>query len=114
MLKKRASKSKGGIYPVSFKIKAIKRVERGEGELPVARDIGFEEYIAAIENGKLLEVVQNPSSNHPSQKMFVIKIEGYAYCVPFTETAETVFLKTVFPSRRMTELYLAENKNEES
>jgi len=37
---KRASKSKGGIYPVSFKIKAIKRVERGEGVLPVARDIG--------------------------------------------------------------------------
>jgi hypothetical protein len=25
---------------VSFKIKAIKRVERGEGVLPVARDIG--------------------------------------------------------------------------
>jgi transposase len=37
---KRASKSKGGVYPVSFKIKAIKRVERGEGVLPVARDIG--------------------------------------------------------------------------
>lgn len=36
----RASKSTGGIYPVSFKIKAIKRVERGEGVLPVARDIG--------------------------------------------------------------------------
>ena len=39
-MQKRASKSKGGIYPVSFKIKAIKRVERGEGVLPVARDIG--------------------------------------------------------------------------
>ena len=38
-MQKRASKSKGGIYPVSFKIKAIKRVERGEGVLPVARDI---------------------------------------------------------------------------
>ena len=37
---KRVSKSKGGIYPVSFKIRAIKRVERGEGVLPVARDIG--------------------------------------------------------------------------
>ena len=39
-MQKRASKSTGGIYPVSFKIKAIKRVERGEGVLPVARDIG--------------------------------------------------------------------------
>jgi transposase len=37
---KRSSKSKGGQYPVAFKIKAIKRVERGEGVLPVARDLG--------------------------------------------------------------------------
>lgn len=37
---KRSSKSKGGQYPVAFKLKAIKRVERGEGVLPVARDLG--------------------------------------------------------------------------
>ena len=40
MLKKRSSKSKGGQYPTAFKLKAIKRVERGEGVLPVARDLG--------------------------------------------------------------------------
>jgi len=37
---KRSSKSKGGQYPVAFKLKAIKRVERGEGVSPVARDLG--------------------------------------------------------------------------
>jgi transposase len=37
---KRSGKSKGGQYPVAFKLKAIKRVERGEGVLPVARDLG--------------------------------------------------------------------------
>ena len=37
---KRSSKSKGGQYPTAFKLKAIKRVERGEGVLPVARDLG--------------------------------------------------------------------------
>lgn len=37
---KRSSKSKGGQHPIALKIKAIKRVERGEGVLPVARDIG--------------------------------------------------------------------------
>lgn len=37
---KRSSKSKGGQYPVAFKVKAIKRVERGEGVSPVARDLG--------------------------------------------------------------------------
>ncbi len=37
---KRSSKSKSGQYPVAFKLKAIKRVELGEGVLPVARDLG--------------------------------------------------------------------------
>jgi transposase len=37
---KRSSKSKGSQYPTAFKLKAIKRVERGEGVLPVARDLG--------------------------------------------------------------------------
>jgi Transposase len=37
---KRSSKSKGGRYPTAFTLKAIKRVERGEGVLPVARDLG--------------------------------------------------------------------------
>ena len=37
---KRSGKSKGGQYPTAFKIKAIKRVERGEGVLPVARELG--------------------------------------------------------------------------
>ena len=37
---KRSSKSKGGQYPTAFNLKAIKRVERSEGVLPVARDLG--------------------------------------------------------------------------
>ena len=37
---KRSSKSKGGQIPTAFKLKAIKRVELGEGVLPVARDLG--------------------------------------------------------------------------
>jgi transposase len=37
---KRSSKSKGGQYPTVFKLKAIKRVERGEGVSPVALDLG--------------------------------------------------------------------------
>lgn len=40
MLKKRGSKSKGGRLPTALKLKAIKRVERGEGVVPVSRDLG--------------------------------------------------------------------------
>jgi hypothetical protein len=37
---KRSSKSKGGRLPTALKLKSIKRVERGEGVLPVAREMG--------------------------------------------------------------------------
>ena len=37
---KRSSKSTSGQIPTALKLKAIKRVERSEGVLPVARDLG--------------------------------------------------------------------------
>jgi uncharacterized DUF497 family protein len=67
--------------------------------------VGFEEMVAAIESGDLLDTIQNPSSMHPEQQMFVIGIGGYAYCVPFVEDEADIFLKTIFPSRRLTAIY---------
>jgi hypothetical protein len=42
--------------------------------------------------------------------MYVIEINNYAYCVPFVETDSEIFLKTVFPSRKFTAIYLTEPK----
>lgn len=36
-----ATKAKSRQYPTAYKLKAIKRVERGEGVLPVARELGI-------------------------------------------------------------------------
>lgn len=80
---------------------------------PTRGRVGFEECVVAIEGGKILAVVSNPSINHPSQRMFVLNINNYAYCVPFVETEEELFLKTVFPSRRFTALYLTGQSHEE-
>jgi hypothetical protein len=35
-------------------------------------------------------------------------LRGYAYLVPFVETKEEVFLKTIIPSRKATRIYLDE------
>ena len=40
--------------------------------------------------------------------MMVPRINDYAYVVPYIETDEEIFLKTVFPSRKHTALYLTE------
>jgi hypothetical protein len=80
---------------------------------PARGNVGFEACMVALENGKLLDVAPNPSSNHPTQKMFILNIDNYAYCVPFVETETEIFLKTVFPSRKYTALYLEPESDDE-
>lgn len=71
------------------------------------RNISFEEAVFAISNGKLLDVVEHPNrEKYPNQKMFVVEIRDYAYVVPFVEDEKKYFLKTIYPSREATKMYL--------
>ena len=38
--------------------------------------------------------------------MYIVKICEYAYLVPFVETEDEVFLKTIIPSRKATKKYI--------
>lgn len=79
--------------------------------LKTERDIGFEDVVSAIDEGNLLEVLShhNPKK-YPNQKIYVVKIEDYVYLVPFVEDEEKRFLKTIYPSRKMTKKYLFERR----
>jgi len=70
------------------------------------REIGFEEVIKAIKNGNILDDLQN--RNYPNQKIIVVKIKKYIYAVPYVYNKKTgrIFLKTVYPSRELTNKYL--------
>ena len=67
-------------------------------------NVGFEDCVLAIEEGRILDIIANPVRTN--QKMFVLHINGYAYVVPFVEDEEGIFLKTVYPSRKHTAIYL--------
>ena len=54
--------------------------------------IGFEACVAAIAAGRILDVVANPSLDHPSRRMFILAIRNHAYCVPFVESDAGIFL----------------------
>lgn len=43
---------------------------------------------------------------YPHQRVFVVAIGEYAYLVPYVETDEEIFLKTVVSSRKATKQYL--------
>lgn len=82
-------------------------------QLKKEREISFEEVLVAIREGKLLDIVEHPNKKrYPQQKLFIVNINNYAYVVPFTEDAEKYFLKTIFPSRKMTQKYIIRKKHE--
>jgi len=69
--------------------------------------VSFEQAVFHIERGDLLDVLEHPNQErYPGQRIFVVNIGGYAYLVPFVESEDEVFLKTVIPSRKATNTYL--------
>jgi uncharacterized DUF497 family protein len=71
------------------------------------RGVSFEDIIFHHANGGLLDVIDHPNpAKYPGQRIFIINVEGYACLVPFTETDDSYFLKTIIPSRKMTKKYL--------
>ena len=79
--------------------------------LKAERGVSFEEVVSAMSNGGLLVVLDHPNTElYANQRIFVVRIRGYAYLVPFVETKQEVFLKTIFPSREATRTYLDEEQ----
>ena len=71
------------------------------------RGISFERIIHIIENNGLLDIIQHPNfEKYPNQRMFIVNINEYACLVPFVESEEEIFLKTVIPSRKATKKYI--------
>jgi uncharacterized DUF497 family protein len=79
------------------------------------RGVSFEEVLSAMAHGALLDVVAHPNTEqYPNQRIYVVRIRGYAYLVPFVETDKEIFLKTIIPSRIATRKYVTEEINHES
>ncbi|ACL74361.1 BrnT family toxin [Thioalkalivibrio sulfidiphilus] len=71
------------------------------------RGVSFEDVVFHISVGDILDTLEHPNQErYPGQRIHVIEIEGYAYLVPYVETADEVFLKTIIPSRKATKTYL--------
>ncbi len=73
------------------------------------RSISFEEIVFHIENGDELDVYPHPNQErYPNQLISVVAVNNYAYLVPYIESEEGIFLKTIIPSRRATKRYIGE------
>lgn len=93
----------------------MKRFEWDEDKnrlLQTERGLSFEAIVVAIEQGKLIDIVPNPSNNHAHQNVLVVEIEDYLILVPFVEDEEKIFLKTAFRSRKVMKKHRRRAKDE--
>ena len=75
-------------------------------KLKESRGICFEDIVFFIEKGDILDDYLHPNQKkYPQQRIMVIGIDNYAYIVPYVEDEEEIFLKTIIPSRKVTEIY---------
>jgi len=78
--------------------------------LKTERSVSFEEIVLRIAEGHVLDVVEHPNQEkYKGQRMFIVNIHDYAWLVPFVETDDEVFLKTIIPSRKATKKYLGDD-----
>lgn len=75
-------------------------------KLKKERNVSFEEIIFAMTEGGLLDVLEHPNKKrYRNQKLFVMRCANYVHLIPFVETEDVIFLKTIIPSRKFTKRY---------
>ena len=79
--------------------------------LKARRNISFEEVVFHIEKNQILDIVEHPNQEkYKGQKILILNVNHYAYLVPFVESEQEIFLKTIIPSRKATKKYLGGKK----
>lgn len=80
--------------------------------LKKCRKISFEDILYYITSGDIVDDIRHPNKDkYPNQRMFILNIKEYLYLVPYVESENELFLKTIIPSRKVTKDYLKGNKH---
>ena len=71
------------------------------------RNVSFEDVLFCLQNEALLDDLVHPNRDkYPHQRLFIIALDNYAYLVPYVESNDEIFLKTIIPIRKATKHYL--------
>jgi len=80
-------------------------------KLKESRGICFEDIVFYIEKGNILDDYLHPNQKrYPGQRIMAIGINNYAYLIPYVENIEEIFLKTIIPSKKTTNIYFGGKK----
>jgi uncharacterized DUF497 family protein len=79
--------------------------------LKKTRNISFEQIVQAIEDNQVItKLTHTNPSKYQNQKIFIININNYIYCVPYVKEKQTIFLKTIYANRKYKKKYLKDKK----
>ena len=82
-------------------------------QLLETRGVSFEDVVSAMERNGVLDDIPHPNQlRYAHQRVLIIEIEGYACHVLYVVDGDTMFLKTIFPSRKAQRLILRRNDDE--
>ncbi len=73
------------------------------------RGVGFRDIIDAFNKGNVLDDIDHFNrSKYPNQRIMIVKIREKVYAVPYVKDSvrEVIFLKTIYPSRKLKARYL--------
>ena len=75
--------------------------------LKATRFVSFEEVLAHMAAGDILDIIEHPNQKkYEGQMIFIVRMRRYAWLVPFVETEDAISLITIIPSRKATKRYL--------
>lgn len=67
--------------------------------------LNFEMAEKLISCDDIIDILKHSNDDFKHQKIFILKIKGYLCKVPFIETENEIFLKTIFPDRKLKKIY---------
>ena len=74
------------------------------------RGFSFEQIVLHVERGDLLDIIEHPNKEKfAHQKILVVQVNDYVITVPFVQSGNERFLKTIIPSRKLTKQYLKDS-----
>lgn len=93
-------------------MKNIRWDDKKNAQLLQNRNISFDQILNEISNKRTVDILNHPNQGkYPNQQIMIFNIQDYIYCVPFVENENEIFLKTIYPNRKLTKLLLG-GKNE--
>jgi len=81
-------------------VKDLRWDEKKSFKLKKERGVSFDEIVS----GRFLGIEK--SSSRSNQWLVLFEIDSYVWVVPFVDGGDHFFLKTAFPSRKHTKIYL--------